>query len=123
MEYQWFEELPSSCPPFDSVECNGTYFRVSYGNPAESEDFFSQKRLAPNKVFKGEGIDDCIVRAVSVFSLLEDAKRLLKLPKFKHANIAEVAFGLWMEKLRRHSKTLIILGGEAKRLILKRQKQ
>lgn len=41
MEYQWFEELPSSCPPFDSVECNGTYFRVSYGNPAESEDFFS----------------------------------------------------------------------------------
>lgn len=28
-----------------------------------------------------------------------------------------------MEKLRRHSKTLIILGGEAKRLILKRQKQ
>lgn len=59
MEYQWFEELPPSCPPFDSVECNGTYFRVSYGNPAESEDFFSQKRLAPNKVFKGEGIDDC----------------------------------------------------------------
>lgn len=42
MEYQWFEELPPSCPPFDSVECNGTYFRVSYGNPAESEDFFSQ---------------------------------------------------------------------------------
>ena len=35
----------------------------------------------------------------------------------------ESAFGLWMEKLRRHSKTLIILGGEAKRLILKRQKQ
>ena len=54
MEYQWFEELPPSCPPFDSVECNGTYVRVSYGNPAESEDFFSQKRLAPNKVFKGE---------------------------------------------------------------------
>ena len=39
---------------------------------------------------KGEGIDDCIVRAVSVFSLLDDAKRLLRLPKFKQANIAEV---------------------------------
>lgn len=91
MEYQWFEELPPSCPPFDSVECDGTYFRVSHGNPAESEDFFSQKRLAPNKVFKGEGIDDCIVRAVSVFALLEDAKKLLKLPKFKHANIAVVS--------------------------------
>lgn len=91
MEYHWFEELPPSCPPFDSVECDGTYFRVSHGNPAESEDFFSQKRLAPNKVFKGEGIDDCIVRAVSVFALLEDAKRLLKFPKFKHANIAVVS--------------------------------
>ena len=45
MEYQWFEELPPSCPPFDSVECDGTYFRVSHGNPAESEDFFSQKRF------------------------------------------------------------------------------
>lgn len=106
MEYQWFEELPSSCPPFDSVECNGTYFRVSYGNPAESEDFFSQKRLAPNKVFKGEGIDDCIVRAVSVFSLLEDAKRLLKLPKFKHANIAEVSLRTMDGKIKKTFKKL-----------------
>ena len=109
--------MPPSCPPFDSVECNDPYFRVSYGNPAESEDFFSQKRLAPNKFFKGEGIDDCIVRAVSVFFLLEDAKRLLILPKFKHANIAEVSLRTMDGKLRRHSKTLIILGGEAKRLI------
>ena len=104
MEYQWFEEQPSSCPPFDSVECNGPYFRVSYGNPAESEDFFSQKRLAPNKVFKGEGIDDCIVRAVSVFSLLEDAKRLLKLPKFKHANIAEVSLRTMDGKIKKTFK-------------------
>lgn len=56
MEYQWFEELPPSCPPFDSVECDGTYFRVSHGNPAESEDFFSQNyakisRIAKNELF------------------------------------------------------------------------
>lgn len=90
MVHQWFEELPPSCPPSDSVECDGTYYRVSHGNPAESNDFFSQKRLAPNKEFKGEGIDDCIVRAVSVFSLLEDARRLLKLPKFRNAVVAMV---------------------------------
>lgn len=59
-------------------------------NPAESKDFFSQKQLAPDKEFKGEGIDECIVRAVSVFAMIEDAKRLLKLPKFKNANIAMV---------------------------------
>ena len=56
MEYQWFEELPPSCPPFDSVECDGTYFRVSHGNPAESEDFFWKNyakisRIAKNELF------------------------------------------------------------------------
>lgn len=87
----WFEKLPSSCPPSDSIDCDGIYYRVSHGNPAESEDFFSQRRLAPNKEFKGEGIDECIIRAVSVFAVLDDARRLLKLPKFKNANIAEIA--------------------------------
>lgn len=90
MANQWFEKLPPSCPPSDSVECDGVYYRVSCGNPAESKDFFSQKQLAPDKEFKGEGIDECIVRAVSVFAMIDDAKRLLKLPKFKNANIAMV---------------------------------
>lgn len=39
MANQWFEKLPPSCPPSDSVECDGVYYRVSYGNPAESKDF------------------------------------------------------------------------------------
>lgn len=90
MTSQWFENLPSSCPPSDASECEGTYYRVSYGNPAESKDFFSQQKLAPEKTFKGDGIDDCIVRAVSLFSALDDARQLLKLPKFKKANIAEI---------------------------------
>jgi len=87
---EWFEELPPSCPPSDATDCQGTYYRVSNGNPAESCDFFSQRLLAPDKKFKGEGIDECIVRAVSVFAELDDAKNLLKLPKFKRANIAEL---------------------------------
>ena len=89
---EWFEELSLSCPPSDATDCKGTYYRVSFGNPAESRDFFSQKRLAPNKQFKGEGIDECIVRAVSIFAELNDAKNLLKLPKFKNAHIAELKF-------------------------------
>ena len=31
------------------------------GIPATSEDFFSQRKLQPDKTFKGEGIDDCII--------------------------------------------------------------
>ena len=123
MEYQWFEEQPSSCPPFDSVECNGPYFRVSYGNPAEAEDFFSQKRGAPNKVCKGEGIDDCIVRAVSVFSLLVDAKRLLKLPKYKHANIAEVSLRTMDGKIKKTFKNSHYSWWRSKAFDIKRQKQ
>lgn len=92
MAIQWFEKLPQSCPPSDAKVCEGTFYRVSQGNPAESKDFFSQQLLAPEKQFKGEGIDDCIVRAVSIFSSLDDAKHLLKLPKFRNANIAEVSF-------------------------------
>lgn len=91
MQNYWFESLPESCPPADSEKCQGIYYRVAIGNPAQSEDFFSQKKLAPDKTFTGEGIDECIERAVSVFSELTDAKRLLKLPKFRKANIAEVS--------------------------------
>lgn len=87
---KWFEELPLTCPPSEASDCDGIYYRVANGNPATSTDFFSQRRLAPNKTFLGEGIDECIVRAVSVFADIEDAKRLLKLPKFKKASIAEV---------------------------------
>ncbi len=87
---EWFEKLPPSCPPNDAKDCEGVFYRVSHGNPAESSDFFSQRQLAPDKTFKGEGVDECIARAVSLFADLGDAKNLLKLPKFKHANIAIV---------------------------------
>ena len=47
MQNYWFESLPESCPPADSEKCQGIYYRVAIGNPAQSEDFFSQKKLAP----------------------------------------------------------------------------
>lgn len=79
MQNKWFETLPPECPPADSQECSGRYYRVAQGDPATSEDFFSQRKLSPEKVFLGVGIDECIVRAVSVFSEVDDAKRLLRL--------------------------------------------
>ena len=51
MANQWFEKLPQSCPPSDAKVCEGTFYRVSHGNPAESKDFFSQQLLAPEKKF------------------------------------------------------------------------
>ena len=46
--------------------------------------------MQPDKVFKGLGIDECVTRAVSLFSEMEEAEKRLKLPKFKKANIALV---------------------------------
>lgn len=91
MRQQWFEDLPRECPPADSQACDGTFYRVACGNPATSADFFSQRKLAPERVFQGAGIDECVVRAVSVFASLKDAQRLLKLPKFKQACIARLS--------------------------------
>ena len=89
-EMDWYEELPELCPPVDAIPCNGRFYRIANGNPASDRDFFSQRKLQPNKVFKGLGVDECIARAVSLFSDLDDACRRLKLPKFRHANIVEV---------------------------------
>ena len=87
---KWFEELPEQCPPEDANECNGTYYRIANGNPATSADFFSQKRLQPDKIFTGEGIDDCIVKSISLFSDRKEIEKRMKLPKFRKGVIAEI---------------------------------
>lgn len=86
----WFEQLPEQCPPADAVEACGRYYRIAKGLPTESEDYFSQRKLQPNKVFIGEGIDECIVRSVSLFSTQDDAKKRLLLPKFRNQKIVIV---------------------------------
>ncbi len=90
MDMEWFEVLPEQCPPSDAKQCEGCYYRIANGNPATTEDFFSQKKLQPDIIFRGLGIDECVTRAVSLFSEKGEAERRLKLPKFKKANIALV---------------------------------
>ena len=88
MNAEWFEALPEQCPPTDAKRCEGCYYRIANGNPVTTEDFFSQRKMQPDKVFKGLGIDECVTRAVSLFSEREEAEKRLKLPKFKKANNA-----------------------------------
>lgn len=89
---EWFEELPQYCPPADATPSIGEYYRITNGNPAHSDDFFSQRKLQPGKIFKGQGIDECITCAVSVFKDYADARKRLKLPKFRQSVIAKVIF-------------------------------
>jgi hypothetical protein len=73
-----------------ATPCNGIYYRIANGNPATSLDFFSQRKLQPNKIFVGKGVNECIARAVSLFKEKDDAKKRLKLPKFRYSVIAAV---------------------------------
>jgi len=85
--YGWCEELPPSCPPKDSLPCDGKYYRMVKCN--DITDFQSQRKLHPDKDF-GVNIDECTARAVSVFRDIDDVKRLLKMPKFKKSKISEL---------------------------------
>ena len=75
MNAEWFEALPEQCPPTDAKRCEGCYYRIANGNPVTTEDFFSQRKMQPDKVFKGLGIDECVTRAVSLFSEREEAEK------------------------------------------------
>ena len=86
----WFEDLPAQCPPIDAEPCNGVFYRIAQGDPAVSTDFFSQRKLMPTRVFKGLEADECIVRSISLFAAMDDARKRLKLTKFRNANIAEI---------------------------------
>lgn len=87
---QWFEELPQQCPPMDALPANGRFYRIAKGVPTETDDYFSQRRLQPDKQFVGEGIDECITRSVSLFSSLDDARKRLRLPKFRSQTVVVV---------------------------------
>ena len=64
----WYEQLPEQCPPMDAQPCGGTYYRIANGNPVTEGDFYSQRKLHPNKVFTGLGVDECIARSISLFA-------------------------------------------------------
>lgn len=85
---EWFEELPDDCPPDNSIACFGTYYRIALSNPANSSDFFSQRKLQPHHIF--EDINECILKSLSVFDTLQAAQLRLKLPKFRKARIAKI---------------------------------
>lgn len=86
----WYEQLPPLCPPADTIPCEGTYYRIAKGNPATDGDFFSQRKMQPDKLFTGLGVDECVACSISLFAEEDDAVKRLRLPKFRHANVAEV---------------------------------
>lgn len=84
----WYEELPKFCPPSNAIAPQSEiFYRVAKGDPTQNSDFFSQRKLQPDKQFN---VDECIARAISIFRDTEDAIRISLLPKFKGGAIAEI---------------------------------
>ena len=52
--------------------------------------YFLYKNLQKYFIFIGKGIDDCIVKSISLFSDRKEIEKRMKLPKFRKGVIAEV---------------------------------
>lgn len=76
------ERLPEGCPPTEAYGLleTLTVFRLVWGDPPSDDDFKSQRAERPGNQFD---VSECQARGLSVFSDARDAKKRLKLPKFK----------------------------------------
>ena len=77
----FYEELTLNCPPLEAkITEEKMFYRVVRNIPPKEEDFFSHKRLYPNKLYK----DICQASALSIFDNFKDCKKITKLPSFKN---------------------------------------
>lgn len=75
---EWAEDLPPRCPPEDAVEPdNNPFYRLVGNNPPQETDFWSQRKLYPEKTFHA---NECITRACSLLTSYERCLELSKLP-------------------------------------------
>jgi hypothetical protein len=85
---EWFEELPDQCPPKEAKNPNKeTYYRIVGNDPPQTNDFYSNSKLFPNKDYSRI---ECQARALSVSADKKDCETLVKLPNFKGKMIAEL---------------------------------
>jgi hypothetical protein len=87
IKYIWAEDLPNGCPPTDAVVLEGIYYRLVESFPPTEKDFWSQRKLFPSKTFR---TNECIARACSMMTSLEDCIALRKLPTHRHKQVVEV---------------------------------
>lgn len=81
---KWAEKLPEKCPPPDATQPqNGIYYRLVESNPPTEKDFYSHRKLFPEKNYSSK---ECIASAVSIFNSLDRCKDIKKLPLHKDNN-------------------------------------
>ena len=83
---EWAEELPPNCPPSDAVRPKGEqYYRLVQRIPPSEQDFWSQRKMHPNKVFNN--VSECVARSCSLISTLDVCIEYAKLPNLRNRKI------------------------------------
>lgn len=71
--YAWPSDLPAGCPLAESVAAGGAYYRFVRTNPCSHNDFL---RPIDTPRYRGEEHrSDCALYALSVYALIDDARR------------------------------------------------
>jgi len=84
----WFEPLPGGCPPPDATEPNNDiFFRLTKAYPPSESDFWSQRKLYPNKPFH---TSECRAMSLSIYSDLEACLLIRKLNPHKEKKIIQI---------------------------------
>ena len=78
---KWFEKLPSNCPPPEAEHpTNFLCFRLSTQNPPNESDYFSQRKIYPDKNFH---VNECRARSLSIFNSKKECENIKRLPAHK----------------------------------------
>lgn len=94
--------FPDQCPPAESSEASGTFYRAVEGNPTVESDFVPYWLLKPQNqeiwITSGKACESC---GLSLSANIDDLKRkMLVVPSIRNMNIAEGALEANMGKIK-----------------------
>jgi hypothetical protein len=75
--YVWAQDLPPGCPSPEATPAHGTFYRFVRTNPFTAADF--QRPIDTPRYRKEEHRGNCALYALSVYSLIDDARRAREL--------------------------------------------
>lgn len=86
---KWFEKLPDLCPPSTAFSPEGhIFYRFCKKNPPVDDDFFSHRKLNPERNYV---VSECQAMSVSLFETFEKMKEKQKLPHFRKKHIIKIS--------------------------------
>ena len=111
----FFEKLPQNCPPAKAkMPNNEICYRLVKGFPPSIEDFYSQRKLYPNRNFN---VNECIARAVSLQRTSWACEQIKKFPIHKNKIVVKITLdessGMILKTSRSHYSWWMSLGFNA----------